>query len=125
MVNNENSPYTQFDSVTSGRIYRTKNGLTPMEKPNYVDPSKSASESTSNIFGGNKKEMKRYKLVLENNKKINCSSVYLFDNSLRNAKKRLIHKIQNKNNISLSGYKYMIETYQDGRLIKTNKYVFN
>ena len=122
----EGTPYSQFDSVSSGRIYRTKNGLTPMEKPNYVDPQKSAENSTSVIFaGGKKKCLKRFKLVIKNSKKIKSSSCYVFDESLGNAKKRLIEKINEKNgNIKLDGLKYVIEKYENGKLIKTNNYVF-
>ena len=122
----EGTPYSQFDSITSGRIYRTKNGLTPMEKPNYVDPQKSADNATSSIFsGGKKKCLKRFKLVIENSKKIKCLSVYVFDESLGNAKKRLIEKIVEKNsNVKLGGLKYSIEKYENGKLINRNNYVF-
>ena len=125
----DGTPFTQFDSVSSGRIYRTKNGLTPYELPNHIDPQRASEESTRRIFGGRKKNLYisdklRYKLIVDKNR----LSFYVFDNSLGNAKKRLleklIDKIKNGNIKKSNKIEYYIETYENKKIVKTNKYVF-
>lgn len=127
------TPYTQFDSISSGRIYRTKNGLIPLEKPNYIDPEKAATESTFNIFGGKKNTKNRYKLIIKNNKDEKILSLWVYGFSLRKAKKQLLNKLtiklKEKNIYKQTGLlkniKYSIETYYNKKLIKKNNYVFN
>lgn len=121
---NDNTPYTNFDSISSGRIYRKNGEYKIVKSINYINPSTSALSTTTNIFGGSKN---RYKLVTKLNTNADIISFYVFDYSLENAKHRLLIKLEEKlkNKKIKNKLKYSIEIYEQTKLIKVNNYVFN